>query len=139
VKRWNLILGLSVLFLSGVLIGTLGTAIYFKHTIGHVFTEGQPAVTRLIMKKLDRDLDLTEPQRAEIEKIVAEVQTDLWTFRTQHRPEIEAIIARGITQMRPLLSSEQQVKLDAVFERMKERWNKAGGPGHGRPGMRWRE
>jgi Spy/CpxP family protein refolding chaperone len=136
VKKWNLVLGLSVLFLSGVLIGVLGTAIYFKQNVGHFFGEGQPAVTKMVMKKLDRELDLTAAQRSEIEKIVAEVQTDLWKFRTEHRPEIEGILTRGIALMKPLLSPEQQRKLDELSEKMKERWRRPGGPSHGRPGMR---
>jgi len=136
VKRWNLILGLTVLFLSGVLIGALGTAFYFKYTMGHAFSEGHPGVTKLIMKKLDLELELTEPQRVAIEGIVAEVQADLWKFRTQHRPEIEAILARGTAQMKPLLSPEQQAKLEALLERMKERWKRPGGPPHGGHGMR---
>jgi len=128
VKRWNLILGLVVLFLSGVLVGALGTAIYFKQAMGHTFGESQPAIRKLVMKKLVRELDLTETQRARIEEVVGEVQTELWEFRKQHEREIETILARGIAQMKPELSVDQQRKLDALFERLKQHRHKAGGP-----------
>jgi hypothetical protein len=122
VKRWKLILGLLVLFLSGVLVGSMGTAIYFKQTFGHIFAKGQPQVRKLIMKKLVGELDLAETQRAPIEEIVGQVQADLWKLRKQHQPEAEAIIAQGIAQMKPQLSAVQQEKLDVLFERLKERW-----------------
>jgi len=128
VKRWNLVLGLVALFLSGVLVGTLGTAIYFKQTMGHIFGESQPAVRKLVMKKLVRELDLTETQRVRIEEIVGEIQAELWEFRKQHQREIEGILARGIAQMKPELSADQQQKLDALFERLKQHRHRAGGP-----------
>ena len=127
-KRWNLVLGLVALFLSGILVGTLGTAIYFKQTMGHIFGESQPAVRKLVMKKLVRELDLTETQRVRIEEIVGEIQAELWEFRKQHEREIETILARGIEQMKPELSVDQQRKLDALFERLKQHRHKAGGP-----------
>jgi hypothetical protein len=139
VKKWSLILGLLVLFFSGILVGALGTAVYFKQTAGQVLGEGQPGIRRLVMKKLVHDLDLTEAQRPQIEAIVTQVQADLWQFRTQHRPEIETIIDRGLAQMKPLLSAVQQEKLDVYSVRLKEHWNSPRGPGHHRPGPWWRD
>lgn len=139
VKKWTLVLGLLVLFGSGVLVGALGTAVYYKQTAGYVLGEGQPGVRKMVMKKLVRDLDLTEAQRVQIEGIVSEVQAELGKFRMQHRPDIEAIIDRGIAQMRPLLSAAQQEKLDAFSQRLKEHWNSPRGSGHHGPGMRWRD
>jgi len=134
VKRWKLVLGLLVLFLSGVLVGSMGTAIYFKQTFGHVFAKGQPQVRKLIMKKLVRDLDLTEAQRAPIEEIVGQVQADVYKFRKEHHPEVEAIMAQGIAQMKPLLSTVQQERLDRLFERFKERWEQSPDEAHRAPG-----
>jgi hypothetical protein len=133
VKRWNLVLGLAALFLSGIVIGATGTAIYFKQTMGHVFTEGQPAVRKFVMKKLVRELNLTEPQRVRIEAIVGEVQTELREFRRQHHREIEAILDRGITQMKPELSPDQQQRLDALYERLKLHRQQMAGPQHPSP------
>ncbi len=138
-KKWSLVLGLVVLFCSGVLVGALGTAVYYKQTAGYVLGEGQPGVRKMVMKKLVRDLDLTETQRVQIEAIVAEVQAELGKFRSQHRPEIEATIDRGLAQMRPLLSAAQQDQLDTFSQRLKEHWNSPRGPGHHRPGSRWRD
>ena len=132
-KRWNLVLGLLVLFFSGVLAGALGTAIYYKHSVGHLFAEGQPGIRKLVMKKLVRELDLSDVQRGQVEQIVAEVQGNLRKFRADHEREIEAIIAGGVDQMKPLLSTAQQEKLDVIFERLKRRWHRTEGLGHGRP------
>ena len=59
-KKWKLILGLLILFGSGVLVGALGTTLYYKQTAGYVLGEGQPGVRKMVMRKLVRDLDLTE-------------------------------------------------------------------------------
>ena len=139
VKKWSVVLGLLVLFGSGVLVGSLGTAVYYKKTAGYVLGEGQPGVRNMVMRKLIRDLDLTPAQRPQIEAIVAEVQAELGKFRAQHRPEIEAIINRGIAQIRPLLAAAQQEKLDAFSQRLREHWNSPRGPGPHGPGMHWRD
>ena len=138
-KKWSLVLGLLVLFGSGVLVGALGTAVYYKQTAGYVVGEGQPGVRRMVMKKLVRDLDLNDTQRVQIDAIVAEVQAELGKFRAQHRPDIEAIIDRGLARMRPLLSAAQQEKLDTFSQRVKDHWNSPRGSGHHGPGMRWRD
>jgi hypothetical protein len=123
-----LVLGLIVLFSSGVVVGALGTGIYYRQTGRHVFAESPPAVRKLVMKKLVRELDLTEAQKVRIEEKVREVQEELWEFRKQHQREIEAIFARGIAQMKPELSPDQQQKLDAFYERLKQHRHRAGGP-----------
>lgn len=138
-KKWKLILGLLILFGSGVLVGALGTTLYYKQTAGHVLGEGQPGVRKMVMRKLVRDLDLTEAQRPRIEAIVTEVQAELGKFRAQHRPELEAIIDRGLARMRPLLSGPQQEKLDTFSRRLTDHWNSPHGPGHHGPGMRHRD
>lgn len=130
-KKWSLVLGLLVLFCSGVLIGALGTVIYFDKTGGHLFAEGPPGIRKVVMKKLVHELNLMEPQKVQIEDIVSEVLTELRKFRLQHQAEIEAIIDRGIARMKPLLSDDQQVKLAAFSERMKEHMQKRAG--HGPP------
>ena len=138
-KKWSLVLGLLVLFCSGVLIGALGTTVYFKKTGGHLFFEGPPAIRKMVMKKLVHELDLTEPQKVQIDGIVTEVQAELRKFRAQHQSEVEAIIDHGMAQMKPLLSTDQQVKLDALSERLKQHLHrKAGHAPHGR-WMRGRE
>jgi len=114
------VLGLLVLFLSGVLVGGVGTAIYFTHTIDQGFTHGQPQVRKFIMKKLVRELDLTQTQRDRTEEIVGRIQENLATFRKEHHSEIEAIIAEGIQQIKAQLTSVQQEKLDRFVERLKQ-------------------
>jgi Spy/CpxP family protein refolding chaperone len=124
VKRWKVILGLSVLFLSGVLVGSMGAAIYFKKTLGHAFPKEQSQVRKFVMKKLVGELDLSEAQRASLEEIVGQVQTDLWKFRKEHQKEVETIVVEGIIRMKPVLNPIQQEKLDGLFQRLKAHWER---------------
>lgn len=115
--------GIALVFLSGLIIGAVGTGLYIKKTITGVLHEGPPAVKKIIVKRLDKELDLTGNQKTEIEKIVGEAQSRLLNLRLQHQPEIEEIIEGGISQMKTKLSKEQQLKLDKVHERLRKNWH----------------
>lgn len=115
--------GITLVFLSGLIIGAVGTGLYIKKTITGVLHEGPPAVKKIIVKRLDKELDLTGNQKPEIEKIVSEAQSRLLTLRLQHQPEIEEIIESGISQMKTKLSKEQQLRLDKIHERLRKNWH----------------
>ena len=65
-KIW---IGLLVLFLSGVLIGSVGTRIYIRHKISGIFAGERPVIRDLFFRRLTRQLDLTAEQKEEIEQI----------------------------------------------------------------------
>lgn len=115
--------GITLVFLSGLIIGAVGTGLYIRKTITGVLNEGPPAVKKIIVKRLDKELDLTSNQKPEIEKIVSEAQSRLLTLRLQHQPEIEEIIESGISQMKTKLSKEQQLRLDKIHERLRKNWH----------------
>ena len=72
-----------------------------------------------IMKRLDRDLDLSELQATEIRPIVEANEEEISEIRERIGPEIRSIIDRGFTEIRKKLDPTQQHKLDRIRERMK--------------------
>ncbi|MBF0527142.1 MAG: tetratricopeptide repeat protein [Deltaproteobacteria bacterium] len=116
-KKRRFWLGLITLFISGVAIGAAGTAIYFEHRIKHAL-EGDPSIlTNRMFKKLSRELQLTEDQRARLGKTVSQAQCDLLRVRARSQPEIDRIINQYINQIKPELTPEQQHKIDMFYKK----------------------
>ena len=85
--------GVILVFIVGVLAGSLGTGIYFKHRIGQ-FTAGGPTLparAQILLDRFSNKLDLTDSQRADIEKIIKESQEKILALGRKTFPEIQEI------------------------------------------------
>jgi len=119
VKKFKLWGGLLALFCSGVLLGVLASWRIAEDKAIENLTREQPRVPKSIMRKLDRELELSDTQRKRIEEIVCRTHGELLAFRDRIRPDRERIIQQSIDAMKAELSPEQQKKLDALRERTK--------------------
>lgn len=117
-KTWLVIIAV---FVSGVIMGSVGAGYYMKHRIGGLFHQGLPEVRKVVMKKLTSELNLTQDQQDEAMEIVEETQFKLVQLRLQYRPQMEKIIEGGIAELKTKLSSDQQKKLDELYEKIKKR------------------
>ncbi|ABK18795.1 hypothetical protein [Syntrophobacter fumaroxidans] len=123
--KWKVWLGLIALFLSGVLVGVAGTGFYLKGSLEQSLIGGhRPMMGKNIMRRLAGELQLTGEQRVEVGRIICEAERRLMETRRKHRPEVEEIIRGAIAQMKPLLTPEQQEKLDAMHTRARDRWKR---------------
>lgn len=130
VKLWS---GLIALFVSGVLLGAVGTWHLAEHRAIENFVRERPMLPRFVLRGLDRELRLSEEQRARVEPIVCRTFRELMALRELGKPERERILQEGMEAMKAELSPEQQEKLEALHERLKAR-RERGGPGpRGRP------
>ena len=118
-KLWG---GLIVLFLAGTLTGIVGTCLYHRYEQQHRGEGGPAARQERIMKHLTQELSLTPEQQADIRPIVKRTHLDILQLRIQHQPEVERILDKGIADLKPKLSSEQQTKLDGMYARLRQRW-----------------
>ncbi len=119
-NKLKLTTGVVLIFLVGALAGSLGTMIHFKHRLDR-FSQGGPppqAMTAMMMKRLSRDLDLTDAQQAEVRKIVASLQEDVSSIRRQIQPEMEAMNDKSFASIRELLDPEQKQKLESLHQRI---------------------
>lgn len=119
----KVIVGVLLVFLLGVVTGVLGTGIMIRHGI-RKFTQRSPdsSHTSLFMKKLSRELNLTETQKPDVEKIVEEAEVEIRDMIRNSRGEFEKIMQQRHAQLRELLTPEQQQQLDEMFTRMRDRW-----------------
>ena len=112
-KKWKPIAGIALVFVLGVLVGSLGTRYYHRDWSGR-FLEEPSARKALILKKLTKDLALTEMQQKEFRAIVDETDKKLEAFGLERRSAVKAILDESFAKMKEKLDTEQQKKLDEL-------------------------
>ncbi len=120
VIRWKLILGLLLVFVLGILAGSVGTEFYLKHRLAPLIKEPRARKT-FIMKKLSTELNLTLDQKTKIEPIVEQMIEKRREYYLKNRPEIKTIMDQGFAQIREELNEDQQKKLDGLREKFHRR------------------
>ena len=104
-NKLKLAVGVTLVFLVGALAGSLGTGVYLKHrmekfTVGR---PGRPPRTAFLMRRLSRELDLTDAQRAEVKEIVEEYQEKIFAVRRKFLPKIKEITDQSFALIRDKL------------------------------------
>ncbi len=112
-KKWKLIAGVALVFVLGVLVGSLGTRFYHRDWSERFFQEPS-ARKALILKKLTKDVGLTETQQREFRAIVEETDKKLEAFGLERRSAVKAILDESFSRMKEKLDPEQQKKLDEL-------------------------
>jgi len=121
-SRSKLWAGLIVLFGAGVLTGILGARLYIDAERMPRGDRGPAARHERIMKRLTQELSLTAQQQTEIDPIVTWAHVAILELRFSHQPEIEDILAKGMTDIKAKLSSAQQAELDRMYAELQQRW-----------------
>lgn len=93
---------------------------------------GPPSPTRLI-ERLNRDLQLTEDQKARIQQIFDAREPALERTRREMRERMEQEQRELTAEIRSVLTSEQQPKFDKWLEDDRARGRGRGGRGRGGP------
>lgn len=127
-NKTKLAIGVFLVFLTGVLVGSLGMGIYLKHQLKRFEPGGPPPPPDrpdLILKKLSPELDLTEIQRVELRKILEESEAKVSAIRDQFMPKIEKIADQTFAAMKAKLNPDQQKKLERIKEKIDSRFAKA--------------
>jgi Spy/CpxP family protein refolding chaperone len=129
-NSWKFKLGILGVFALGLLVGALGTGLFVRHRMmDFAGVRPEQAVAR-VMGRMERELGLTAEQRQAIEPIVAESAARMGALRARLTPEVEKLMAETVGRIKPLLTPEQQPRLDQFNARRMERWRQFSGP-HG--------
>lgn len=123
--RGTLWVGLIVLFSAGVLSGVAGSWFYHSYEREHRGERGPAAQHERLMGRLTHELSLTAAQQTDIEPIVMRAHVAILELRFTHQAEVEDILAQGIAELKGKLSSEQQTRLDGMYSRLQQRWQKS--------------
>lgn len=115
-KRSTALLAATALFLVGILVGVLGTHLFYFHEMrqpGGLARLG----SRLMLANLDRELDLTAEQRRAVEGILADARSEFAEIRRAATPRALAVLDRSHERIAALLSAEQRAKFERIQAR----------------------
>lgn len=118
--------GVLLVFLVGVLAGSLGTGIYYKKRVEKFEAGGPPVQERIqiILGRFANDLNLTSEQKAEFEKLIKESQEKKIALGQKFLPEMKEINDNTFKSIRDKLTPEQKTKLDDLIQKMNDVHNK---------------
>jgi Spy/CpxP family protein refolding chaperone len=135
VKRWIAVLSVTGLFVIGILIGCLGTHLFYAHRL--LKPEGPPGMGgRMFMERLEHRLDLTPEQRREIDRILEESHARAASFRDSMAPQVRALMEETHERVTAVLTPEQLEEFEEMrrthHQRAREWFLGGHGPRHGR-------
>ena len=116
---WKLVSGVALVFIVGALVGSLGTRFYLKHHYRPFMTEPGDR-TAFMMKRLSKELGLSQDQKIAVEKIVVQTGEKLREHFLQTQPETKSIIDDSFSQIKKELDDVQKKKLDALREKFEK-------------------
>lgn len=116
------IAGILVVFVLGALVGALGTTAFVVRKMRQFALEGTHERQTWAMRRLHRQLRLTNAQKPEVQKILKQAEEEVHDLLQDSLAEFIDIVRRRNARLKPLLTPEQQQKLDEMFERMQRHW-----------------
>jgi Spy/CpxP family protein refolding chaperone len=122
-RRSTAIAAIAALFLVGVLVGVLGTHVFYLRHLqqpGWLLKTG----TRLLAAELKRSLDLTPEQQRQVGAILADAQQDAFALRREMMPRVIAILDRTHSRISAVLTPEQRERFERLRERRASRWRR---------------
>jgi Spy/CpxP family protein refolding chaperone len=123
VKRSTAFIAVAALFLVGVLVGVLGTHLFYLRQLRQ--PGGMAAVgSRLLAADLDRRLDLTREQRRQVDAILADAARDARAVRREMMPRVLKILDRSQRRIAAVLTPEQRRELEHFRRRRGDRLRK---------------
>jgi hypothetical protein len=105
-KRWVALLAVLGLFLVGVLVGVVGTHVFYHHKI----ERGGGLVgfaTELFAQNLERRLDLDEGQKRQLEEILADTHREFGVLHQDVGPRAMTILRRMQGRIEEMLTPQQ--------------------------------
>lgn len=129
-KKWKLVTGVVLVFVLGVVAGSLGTGFYHKYLFAR-HKKDPSARKAFILKKFSQDLDLTEDQKNEFKSIIDQLEDKREELFQHGHSEFVKMMNQGLLQMKKVLNPDQKKRLDELieeFERHRKEGTKFGPP-----------
>jgi hypothetical protein len=121
-RDWRIWGGVLVVFVCGLLVGTVATSAYYNYERQHRWEQGLAGMKPRVMKHLTRELHLSEDQRQAVDVIVSQVEVQLLQLRLAQQPHVDDLLERTIEALKGKLTPEQQIQLDEQFKNLQKRW-----------------
>ena len=106
-KNWKSILLLLLVFISGLVVGVVGTRTAVRHFVQRAMA--QPERVQLFVERdLSWKLGLDRTQRARLHEILSDSRVQLREMRQQIQPQTALICSNANTQITAMLTPEQR-------------------------------
>ncbi|HTK87584.1 MAG TPA: hypothetical protein VL329_07620 [Nitrospiraceae bacterium] len=121
-RDWRIWGGILVVFVCGVLVGTVATGAYHNYERQHRWEQGLAGMKPRVMKHLTHELHLSDDQRRTFDVIVSQAEAELLHLRIAQQPHVDKVLVRTIAELKGTLTPEQQTKLDEQYNSLQKRW-----------------
>ena len=121
-RDWRIWGGVLVVFVCGLLVGTVATNAYHNYERQHRWEQGLAGMKPRLMKHLTRELHLSEDQRQAVDVIVSQAEVELLQLRVAQQPHVDDVMVRTMEALKGKLTPEQQIQLEEQFKNLQKRW-----------------
>lgn len=119
-RLWTL---MAVIFLSGVIIGVMGSGLVVKHVvkraIKRIVKGDNTVVTKIVMRQMRRHLGLSPEQREKIRPIVTRAIVKIRDLGRRMHPVIKKILHDAVGEVKKHLTPEQQLEFKRRLDKLK--------------------
>jgi len=122
-KRWP-IFGIVLVFLLGILCGSLATHLLYNCRMGSIISGRGETREEVLVNRLERKLKLDDRQVVQVRSIVHETHEGIMALRRQLRPQTEAAIEKAQARINTILTPEQKEKFAQMIAKHKEKMQK---------------
>ncbi|MCJ7594531.1 MAG: hypothetical protein MUO52_07170 [Desulfobacterales bacterium] len=119
-KKWRLITGVILVFILGLLVGSVGTQVYHRQW-SERFKKAPEARRAIFMNRLTKELRLTEDQQRQVEVIIKEADEKRKALFEKQRGTIRETIDESFARMKQKLDPDQQQELEELRARFEKR------------------
>ena len=123
-----------LIFLLGAASGGLIAHLVYQKRIEGFVRGGPGPTTEMILRRMDRELNLDSRQREAIRAIVQETHREMRQIRRQLHPQMRQILEKSEARIRVLLRSDQQQAFQQIIEKRRRHWEESGDGSSARPG-----
>ncbi len=126
--RWHsgkskALVAIVVVFIVGLLVGGFLATTLIRGRVVHAMWRERPPVHKMVAKRLTENIELSNEQRQELEKILLEYDSRFDDFERQSRQQVRAIAQEMESRMREILNPDQQEIFDRNVTRLHERFS----------------
>ena len=119
-KHWKLWMGIVLVFILGLVVGSMGSNILYGRGFKHFGHKDAAARNAEILERFRKDLSLTDLQTIRVKAIIAQMDTQRTEYFRKSRAELKEMMESGFALIRLELTPEQQKQFDAYQERMEK-------------------
>jgi len=120
-KKCSPIFGIVLVFLLGILCGSLATHLLYCYRMDSIISGRGENREAVLVHRLERKLKLDDRQKEQVRSIVHETHEGIMALRRQLRPQTEAVIEKSQARINAILTPEQREKFARMIAEHKEK------------------